>query len=163
MRNIIYISLISVLVAGAAMAQTPVQGCFIRDYSDAHLAQNPNQVVQHLSILFWHDDQYDDNLATVRAVMADQGHAGAAGFGGKILDQVAYCHDYGGQMSCGVECDGGSFDITMSGSDQMDISTQYFTIGDSDSCGGPSDLAEIREESTIYRLFRADLADCEAN
>lgn len=164
------ITCISVLVAGLALAQ-PVaaqripEGCFSRVYTAAHLASQPDQVVEAMWLNFWHDPQSDDAPSfRIGALMADQGHAARDGFGGMIFSETGYCTstDY-----CAVFCDGGVFAITRDDGDMIEITTDHLRLVIGGECGegiqAVTTLAEAPGRPTTYRLFRAEDHVCEPN
>jgi len=136
------------------------QGCFERVYDDAHLAAHPDQVVRTIRVLGTYLPEYDQTDLMVVAQMADQGHARREGFGGRWLDQVASCWQHEGRIGCGVDCDGGSLTVDVDDGTELRLSTDYFTIGPAEGCGGSSDLAELPFQSVTYRLFRVEDSVC---
>lgn len=150
-----------VLCAAPALADLPVNGCYAVDFDAAHLAAHPGQGVASLRLWF-HDEvpgQTANRAVAVEAVMAAQGQAARDRVSGLTLTQYAYCDPSNGR--CGVECDGGWFDVT-TGDTDIRISTANFVIGDPDVCGGESDLAEVSGTETPYVLAAASVDACEA-
>lgn len=159
MRSIIFTS--AVLAAGLASAEPIVtQGCFERVYDDAHLAAHPDQVVRTIRLWGGYWPEYDQTDVNIVAEMADQGHAGRDGLGGRWLDQVASCWGDAGERGCSVDCDGGTFTILRDDGDEFVFRTSGFTIGPAEECGGSSNLAERAGEPTTYRLFRVPDENC---
>jgi len=148
------------LIAGVARADLPVNGCYAADYDAAHLAAHPAQGVAALRLWF-HDEvpgQTANRAVAVEAVMADQGQAARDHVGGLSLTQYAYCDAEDSQ--CGVECDGGSMAVS-AGDTGITVATSFFVIGNSDVCGGISDLAETTGQLTRYALAAAPVDACE--
>jgi len=153
------------IVAAALLAATPLQaqdvplGCYTRDYSQQHLAQNPEQIVDRMSILFTKDDVYMG--AHVQVLLADQGHAGRDGYGGMRVSETA--GDFIGPLIFGIECDGGSFEVIANTGDSITIETSYFRLAE-DGCvdeGIRTSLAESGGGATRYLLHRAENAACD--
>ncbi|MDQ2089447.1 hypothetical protein [Marimonas arenosa] len=169
MRNTIFTSLIAGLVSAPAMAE-PTLGCFMRDYSDPHLAAHPDQVVDQIWLSFYKIPyevfETDDTYASVRVLTADQGHVASDGFGGQVFDGGMHCYQDRSRgetdWSCSVECDGGWFEITRDDGDVLEIRTSYVMVGDTEECGGAVDLAEHPQQPVTYRLYRVDGAVCDA-
>ena len=162
MRNIIFTSAICIF-AGQAFAQAPItQGCFLRDYSDAHLASHPKQVVDWIRVKI-HKDQYDQTVADVDAYIANQGHALASGLGGQVLAGALHCWQSGGDIGCSVDCDGGTFYVIKDDGQTLTLRTEGVMIGDTESCGGALSLAEEVGKPTTYRLNRVADDVCEGN
>ncbi len=161
MRSIIFISAVALLV-GPVAAQGLPPGCYVRDYSAAHLAKHPAQVVGWIRLKVF-KDAYGDTVADLDAAVADQGHAAGSGLGGQVLGQALHCWESGGQTGCSVECDGGWFTVQRSDAESLTIRTEYLLIGDVEGCGGALDLAEVPGQPVSYRLDRIDDGYCEEN
>ena len=146
--------------AASALAETPAQGCYAREYSAQHLAEHPDQGVAALRLWFFDESAADDShAALVEARMADQGQGARDGVGGDVLTQYALCD---ADRSCYVECDGGIFETAILPDGDLQLTTRFFALGEGDACGGGSDLAEIRGEETTYRLSAAPSEICQA-
>lgn len=134
--------------------------CFVRDYDAAHLAKSPAQIVQSITVLL-PDDPRRDGMR-LSASFADQGHVAGTPHSGQTLIQGLFCLTEDGPLRCGVECDGGLLTVTRQDAKVLEFQTDYLTMGDSEQCGGTVDLAEIPGQSVTYRLFKTDLARCDA-
>ena len=146
------------LPAGAGLASDGA--CFRRDYSAGHLAAHPEQVVTSLEVVFLRDS-YGNDIA----------HA-AAGFRGdpEVYASVLFCSAAGagdpkGAVSCGVECDGGTF-VAWTGEDgALRLRTAGFLVNG--GCGAETDDAPTRSvadetpgRDTVFRLPALAPADC---
>ncbi|MCH2066371.1 hypothetical protein [Shimia sp.] len=149
------------LMAGPVLAEGPPEGCYVRDYTDAHLAGQPAQVVDWMQ-LWIYSDENQNKLANMLVGFTNQGHVAGTQHAGQVLDQFLLCFDSGGRKGCTVECDGGNFFVTRDSGDAMTIETSYLMVGETDSCGGAVDLAEVPGKAVKYKLFRADAQRCEA-
>lgn len=130
----------------------------MRDFSEEHLAQYLEQVVDRISIIFGPDQGIV--WADVKVRLADQGHAARDGYGGMHLSETA--GNFNSPHEFGVECDGGSFDVVNYDEKTIEIETSRFRIA-VDGCGGEgiySDLLEFDSSSTKYTLNRAELGAC---
>ncbi len=150
----------SVLLAGPVLAEGPAEGCYVRDYSAAHLAGQPAQVVDWMQ-LWVYSDENRNKLANMLVGFTNQGHVANTKHAGQVLDQFLLCFDYDGRKGCTVECDGGNFFVTRDTGDAITIETSYLTVGYTDSCGGAVDLAEKPGQPVKYKLYRADARQCE--
>jgi len=163
-RNITFINTLALctVMALPADAQSALpQGCYVRDYSAEHLAKNPNQVVDRISVSF--RQNAGDKVAQMSVLTADQGHAGADGHGGQLFAQYLYCFAGNGgakNWTCSVECDGGSMEITRVDGKILEFRTDYLLVGEIDECGGAVDLAEVVGQRVIYRLNRVADSQC---
>lgn len=152
------------LTASPLAAQSAPEGCFARDYSAAHLAAQPDQVVDCITVNFAPSDHDDtQTIAVIRVLMANQGHAARNGIGGMILGEAAT--NWADPLTFGIDCDGGTLEVTRQDGDMIEFRTQYLRVS-TEGCSGDSvagDLAEHHGEWTTYRLFSADPSFCEAS
>jgi len=149
---------LSVFIATPLIAQDVPSGCFVRDYSEDHLAQNPEQIVDRISILFGPIDGLV--LADVKVQMANQGHAAVNGYGGAYFSEVA--GTFSEALTFAVDCDGGFFDVVHFDGDSIEIETSGFRLSP-DGCGDQgnvSNLLETGSSSTTYTLNRTELGAC---
>ena len=135
-------------------------GCYAAAYDAAHLAANPDQVVETLALYFT-PDANREGIARVelRAVMARQGHAARRGVGGTTLEEFGLCSPEG---SCVIACDGGSFSILSADEATIEIETTDARVSAQPCTPGlpVSTLADIPGEITTYRLSRAPDSAC---
>lgn len=154
-----YLTLALTLSAAPAWAELPL-GCFTRDYSNAHLAENPNQHVASLKLLFTRGaDTMYPRFLQVEGRFADQGRARLDRVQGQAFHQSAFCTEEAGQPRCQVECDGGGLAVHPLRGDTLDVSTDYFVL-EYEGCEALSDLAELGGGETTYRLTRAPESAC---
>lgn len=171
MRSTIFTSLIAVLsMSGTSFAEGgPQHGCYARDYTDAHLANHPDQIVDRMVIYAgpaWYTRSQggDDERPTWMKLAlwtADQGHVRENGQGGQRFDQALVCgENEKGHLYCAVECDGGSMNFQRDDGDVLQFETSYLIVGKTDSCGGVVDLAEYVGQLVSYRLERVPDTVC---
>ncbi|MDH3475423.1 MAG: hypothetical protein OEM59_17215 [Rhodospirillales bacterium] len=161
MRSTISISaIVALALAGAATAQEgPRLGCYARDYTAAHLASHPDQIVGHIVMRVRPDPAGPGTLADLAVWTADQGHVRKAGLGGQRFDQVLICWREGKAAVCGVECDGGLMQVERDDGEVLQFRTDYLLVGGG-GCEGLVDLAERPGQAVSYRLSRAPDAAC---
>ncbi|MCP5072563.1 MAG: hypothetical protein GY947_04615 [Rhodobacteraceae bacterium] len=141
-----------VVLAQPAFAQ---ESCFLRNYTDSHLAKNHNQTVRMISIAF---------EGAARAAVDAGGTAGVnVRFRESNRGYQAFmlCDPSGNPLWCGVECDGGSATIKWRSKDQILLTTKGFYV---DSDCGEGDMREVKDlgvASTTYRLDRVAVDQCE--
>lgn len=166
MRNPRALSIIciSMMAAVPALANdTFPMGCYARDYSAEHLTAHPAQVAERLRLNFYRlDGSAPDSLLyfDVIALMANQGHAAQDGLGGEVMAETGFCNRPSG---CGVEADGGTFEITRLADGVLEIRTSHLRVGMDggiDHEGIYSSLGETYNEYTTYRLFAAQPEAC---
>lgn len=159
--SIIFTSLLA--MAGPVAAQEAPFGCFARDYDAVHLAAHPAQVVERLRLNFYRlPGSAPDSLiyVDVMARMAHQGHAARDGLGGQRMTETGFCNRPTG---CGIEADGGTFEITRFQGDLLEIRTSHLRVGQSGGIDGEgvySSLGETYNEYTTYRLHAAQPEAC---
>lgn len=148
-------------LAGADTVQAdPTYGCFSRDYSAAHLAKHPAQIVDTIRLKLMNQPEYDAWIGLMDVKTANQGHVRRSGHGGQTFSQFLICWEDGGKRGCSVECDGGSFDIKREDGNVLDLRTRYLMVGETEECGGAVDLAEENYRWVTYRLKRMADAAC---
>lgn len=151
----------AIAMGGTASAQNVPNGCYARTYDDAHLAANPAQGVQWLTVNFYPIDGISNTAADLRVGMASQGHAVADGVAGMVLTQSA--SNLYEPQSFHVDGDGGSFDITRFDGAGLTLRTSgVFLSRHGDFVEEPnSTLAERTGSPTSYRLFAAHPSVCD--
>ncbi len=160
MRHLIAFSLCSAVLAGAALADGPPLGCYLRVYQDTHLKQNPAQIVEALQLRVYVQPEYGETVADMKVLFANQGHVAASGHGGQTLEQFLLCWGEGAETGCSVECDGGSLKVTKLTDETMTIETDYLLVGDVEECGGSVDLVEAPNQPVRYRLNKVADSVC---
>lgn len=154
---------LALTLSGAAAQAAPLTGCFARDYTAAHLAAQPQQVVQRIRVALTLDEG-EFYSAWVTAQFARQGRVKGGPSAGAWHEQMAICDDLPEGIRCGVECDGGVFVVTAIRADGIDIATRDFWMnraGDAPmGCEGTETLVETMGAPVTYRLYSADPALC---
>jgi hypothetical protein len=100
-----------ILAALPAQAQSPRQtlfptdgSCYLRQYSNRHLADHPNQLVTQIALGPEYGQAEADVLILRVAVYARGSNERFTG--------SAYCENTGASLSCGLEGDGGRFSLS---------------------------------------------------
>lgn len=156
-----WIALAALALPAAAAAQAVPNGCYSRTYSAEHLAANPEQVVEWITLAFYPEDNLSGQVQTrLRVRLADQGHAARDGVGGMVMMQ--FLSNFVQPDAFHVDGDGGSLRIT-----QLDAAGLIFETGGLFiSPGGDffekdrSNLSEGPGRLTTYRLDAAPLNAC---
>lgn len=98
------------LLATPALAESPRDAlfpsdasCYLRHYTGAHLAKHPNQLVTDIAI-GPEPGSFEADVLVVRMQVSLRDHP-------EILQTAAYCENTGGTLSCGLEGDGGWFQM----------------------------------------------------
>ena len=155
----------AISLLGRDPGQAPAYSCFSRHYDAAHLASHPRQNVTDISVFV---NSSIDPDSKERAYSLEMG----VGFR-KIARQFEVsgsCSRVDGKqgLTCGVDCDGGHFDVTTSAGQSLLVavpdSVAVWDPAASDDAE-PHDLpkgAEFGSDDKLFRLDRADLAACRA-
>ena len=147
-------------------------GCYQRTYSADHLAQNPGQTVSQLTISFGRlsdgqrvgEEAVDPVIAWVNALMAPTETTQQDGTAGRRFSEGLFCMPHeqhrldadwvqDGGIICGVECDGGFFQVVSVNDEGMFIRTDGIRLSE---CGGSDAQVRMKDEGagpTTYRLF----------
>lgn len=160
MRSIIFTSL--ALLALPAHAVEITNGCFERNYTAAHLAKQPAQIVQAMR-LWIHVNDYDETIADMTVEFANQGRIRGSASAGQIMQQSLHCWQDGSAVGCSVDCDGGWFTVTRDSGDVLTFSTEGLVVGDAEGCGGAESIAEVIGQPVKYRLDRVEDVYCGGN
>lgn len=143
--------------------------CFMRTYSKAHLAKNPDQRVTQMRFVH-RPSAYNSDQAAL-----------SQGLGGRVSEQMAlidvrfrnarhlkqsvFCTNEGGNRLCGVECDGGRFAYRFKGNGAMLIdlrNTGGMLLGS--LCGEESADQSLwfgtNKDDQLFRLDPADMSAC---
>lgn len=164
MRSLVFVGLLALATPAPNLAQAQdILACYARNYSDAHLAANPAQVVQ--SMVFAFEQGEAEVLVNMAVKVANGGHAKGGPLVGKWVRQGMFCFDGGaGQVGtrCAIECDAGSMEVVKVTPNSLTFRTNYLTVGEADECGGSIDIAERPGQPVSYKLMKADPKHCEA-
>ena len=160
MRSIIFTSL--ALLALPAGAVEISKGCFERNYSAAHLAKQPAQIVEAIRLWIYVND-YQETIADMTVQFGDRGRIRGTASAGQIMQQSLFCWQDSAAVGCSVECDGGWFNVTRDTGDVLTFRTEGLVVGDSEGCGGAESLAEVIGTPVSYRLTRGEDVCCGGN
>ncbi len=97
------------LAATPALAQSPRdtmfpggEGCYLRNYTRAHLAGHPDQRVTEIALGPWAPGRADPRYLVLTIAVSLRGEPG-------LLTSAAYCENEADHLFCGLEGDAGSF------------------------------------------------------
>ncbi|WP_305969540.1 MULTISPECIES: hypothetical protein [unclassified Mameliella] len=154
------LAVMKVLAGAVVQAEEIRPGCYTRFYSDAHLRDQPAQVVR--AVRLWVGPWMTEvaREARIEVVPANQGHARGAPWVGARLQQFLICGTESGAPICQVECDGGRMEVTKQDAQGMVFRTRYMVVGNTGECGGVMDMAEVQGQWVSYRLYRTDDSNC---
>ena len=147
MLRSILLSMAGLTIGASALANE----CFVREYSDAHLAANPSQSVRALQVRFITEGDY---FAEAKAWFRDDD---------RIWKTSLECWDEDvATIRCAVECDGGSFTApTVRGKDIVITTRGGFAVGP--GCGSDEATRYVTDagaQETKFKLFRAEDSAC---
>ena len=120
MRSIIFIS--AMIAAGSAIAEPQVPyGCYLREYSNAHLAKTPDQIVRSMALRIYKQPEFGETVADMNVLFADQGRIRGTQSANAFMDQVLICWTDATTFGCSVERDGGVFTVSRITQDSITI------------------------------------------
>lgn len=152
------LSVVFLCLANATIAQ---QSCWARDYSDAHLAKHPDQVVRQMVVLF--EGQADGpgelgQTAGVEVFFRDDPRPWSNGF---------YCPpDAEGGALCAIDCDGGAFVVSWRDVDTILLKTNGFVVGvhcDGEEEPKTRNVSDTGAAETVFLLRRTGIDACPAD
>lgn len=143
------IAMAMVAASAQALAQNPpTEGdplvqCFARAYSADHMAAHPGQRVAELQLMLT-SAPYDGHSyydATIRAMLIDR-------YGAYYVNAASCQEVEGGVLECGIECDGGLFDVRLDAEDgtAMLMNQQHGFILQG-GCGDDGQMETVRIEA----------------
>jgi len=152
-------------IFGRVLDAEPAHACFKRIYDAAHLARHPRQNVRTMRLLVTgkaeDPDQPSYKLGLGVTFRRSGSHFETAGGCGAI-------HGAGGSgkaniVNCGVDCDGGSIDVTLEDAGSVLVAipdgARIWKAGGGDE-GADSDRRRFGADDTLFRLEHTDLRDC---
>jgi hypothetical protein len=151
---------ISTIFAGPVTAQAVPNGCYARFYTAEHLAANPDQVVDWITMRFTPDAEVRATNLELQVEMANQGHAARDGVGGMVMTQLLGNHSNATTFQ--VDGDGGSLQIISLEGGNLTVQTGGVFL----SPGGDffeeqnSSLSEHTGGPTTYLLRAAEPSVC---
>lgn len=157
---------VSMVITGVAFAadvlEGPEPGCWSREYSADHILAHPDQIVERMALMVLDDQSETTRIANLSIWTTGQGHVARSGHMLTRFDQTLICWEDSGATGCSVECDGGAMKIVGVPDGGLKLTTDYLMVGDTETCGGAVDLAEIPGQPVSYIVERADSSVCEA-
>lgn len=151
-------------LAAALAVSTPAlsNGCYARNYSEAHLAENPVQVVASIRVKIGVDERYGTLSGVMDVIAADREDPNSLENAENTLIQYLHCNEYNGVVKCSAECDSGLMTILRKDDKALSFTTKGLIMSrGGEGCSFALDLAERKGEATTYSLDRAVDAACE--
>lgn len=130
--------------------------CYQRFYTADHLARHPEQKVEAIQLSHFSEDSraMPGNEMNLRIAVRLRGHS--------IWQTPVICRPQeskrGTKLSCGVECDGGRFDVVVKNGSSILItggSDIYFS-----DCEAQPRVLERAPDDRVFLLHRQPLANC---
>lgn len=100
-KNALLLTFLTITLGSTASAAESMQGCFIRNYSDAHLAKHPNQLVTSVRLFARRNDSREEFFLELKL----RGRSESLSTAGICLDQDSR------SFHCFVDCNGGGINI----------------------------------------------------
>ena len=169
--NALFLTVVATLAAVPAVAQVSqskeaigrqifgqksggAHACYRRVYDAAHLAGHPKQNVTTMLLLAARNPEEGDSYSySLDIGVSFRGT-------GKRFEATGMCNLSGAGLGCGVDCDGGSIDVSM-----RDGRTILVKIPDGARLMAASEEASTRrgkfgEDDKVFRLERTKTTDC---
>lgn len=144
-----------VLTTAQASAE-PMPGCYMRIYDEAHLAAQPQQWVEGIS-MWIQPDQINDFMRAASMSVLKRDAAPTD----QILMMAVTCRDGdGGLTICTSWCGNDAIEITSSDAQGLTFRTGRFIVSPGAECSGGRDLAETPGQATAYRLDKVEDGLC---
>ena len=148
---------------GKDPGQAPAYSCYTRHYDGAHLASHPRQNVTDISVFV---DSSVDPDSKERSYSLEMG----VGFRkiSRRFEVSGSCSTVDGKsgLTCGVDCDGGHFDVTTDAGQSLLVAVpDSVALWDpaAENSDEPFKLpkgAEFGKDDKLFRLDRTDLSAC---
>lgn len=143
------------------------EACFGRIYDAAHLVSHPKQRVTsfHLSREFSPDPLTEDNSWTVESLRDADGEDGRIlvtayvrfrDRAGVFSNGLSCVRSDKGVVRCGIDCDGGSFNLKASGTSLLLENEGFVVVGGCGASEEDQDNLEIVRPGADDKLFRLD-------
>ncbi|MDQ0394198.1 hypothetical protein [Labrys monachus] len=153
-------------IFGHVLGAKPAHACFKRVYAAAHLARHPEQNVRTMTLLVTgkveDPDQPSYTLGLGVTFRRSGTHFETAGDCGTIRD-AASRGAKANAVTCGVDCDGGSIDVTLKDGATVLVAipdgARIWKAGSDDDETG-SERKRFGADDRLFRLDRAPLGDC---
>lgn len=151
---------------GAALGKSRAHACFTRVYDAEHLAGHPQQNVRTMTLLVTGDPGEANGptyaLSLGMTFRRSGTHFETSGNCGALHD-TAGTKDKGAVVHCGVDCDGGSIDVTLKDDTAVLVAipdgARIWTAKDGDA-EGDDQRRRFGADDKLFRLDRTRPADC---
>jgi len=126
--------------------------CFQRFYSDSHLASHPVQKVEAIQLSHFSAESraMPDSEMNLRIAVRLRGRS--------TWQTPVICRPKGNSLSCGVECDGGRFDVVVKNHSSILITggtDLYFS-----DCDAKPRILERAPDDKVFMLHQQPLSNC---
>jgi hypothetical protein len=136
-------------------AAETVLGCYSNTYSKQHLSKHKGQSITFMKMKLYKDDSAEGLNADMYAEVTVK----LRGNNKQTWSEVADCAGKPGAWKCGIECDGGGFELADDANGLTLINTRGFRVA-LDGCGENSVTIESTPGNRLFRLSKAKLSAC---
>jgi hypothetical protein len=132
--------------------------CFIRHYDQAHLKSHPDQNVTDMLLLVssWDEEEGGSDAYGVAIGVEFRNvpnQLALSGFCGSGEDGTA--------LNCGIECDGGTINVTVRDADSVRVEIpDGARTWDPESDEDPDPAAQFGSDDKVFRVNRTALKEC---
>eukprot|EP01035_Chromulina_nebulosa_P005576 gene5576-biopygen4714 len=132
--------------------------CMVRHYDKAHLAAHPNQnVTDMLTFIGKRQGEQDGYVyfdVDVQVKFRDSQKSWS--FSGECGREAGKA----GQIGCGIDCDGGGYDVSFKDDSSVELSIPSSVRLDAEQDGTAIETAGFKSGDTAFVLHRTALKDC---
>ena len=154
-KSVMRVVIITALLLVAMSAQAE-ELCYGREYSAAHLAKHPDQLVTAMQLKIYDEPKFTPPKGWAIKVFkrGRKDAVLAAGLCGEA-QRPGRSH-----LHCFGECDGGSFEVQFTGTNEMLLRLDRLRV--SSECGGEEEVEELLSgvDDKVFRLDRLPVSAC---
>ncbi len=138
------------------MAEDLPLGCYVNSYDKAHLVKHKSQRITSIKMLIEDARKLENSQAAFHAEF----DVTLRGEGKTKWGDVGLCNGKSGNWKCGIECDGGGFELAEDANGLTVINTRGFRVTKDGGCGEVTDYIAAEPGNRMFRLSKAKLSAC---
>jgi hypothetical protein len=138
-----------------SFAADTILGCYRNTYGKQHLSKHRGQSITFMKMKLYKGDAAEGLNVDMYAEVTVK----LRGNGKQMWSEVADCTGKPGAWKCGIECDGGGFELSDDTNGLTLTNTRGFRVA-LDGCGENSVTIEPEPGNRRFRLSKAKLSAC---
>jgi hypothetical protein len=143
--------LLSCLLVPTAEAKEKPYACYTNSYDKKHMAKNPGQTVTTIKVTFLDvstlENPGSDMWAEFEVTLRGEGKT--------KWGDTALCNGKNGHWDCGIECDGGGFQLDENESGLTLSNSRGFRVAPDGGCDDGSTTVDAKPGNRLFRLTKA--------